>query len=100
MAEFIIHHKEAYNIYGTIADGAYFESALTLKQLVHFIKREYGFQGLRRLRGRLKRAKRKGTSSLEDDSLADTLLLNRAGENENHLTTKMFIKRFLTLRKK
>ena len=97
MSQYIIHYKGAYNIYSTIADGPYFATALTLKQLVHFIKKEYGFQGLRALRERLKRAYQKGTSSFDDKSLQDTLLLNRAGKNEKHLSTKTFIKRFLTL---
>ncbi len=97
MAQFIIHHKNAYNIYGTIGDGARFVSALTLKQLVFFIKKEYGFVGLRKLKGRLKRTHQKGTSSHLDESLDDVLLLNRAGKNEKYLTTEEFIKRFLTL---
>jgi len=42
MAEFIIHHNGAYNIYGTIADGAHYESALTLDQLRQVIQREQG----------------------------------------------------------
>ena len=97
MAQYIVHHKGAYNIYGTIADGAYFESALTLNQLKQYIKEEFGEQGLRNLPQRLERAQQKGTSSINANSLEETLLCNRAGKNESHISTKTFIKRFLTL---
>lgn len=97
MSQIIVHHKGAYNIYGTISDGAYFESALTLKQLKIYIKKELGEQGLRNLPQRLERAHQNGTSSIIDESLEDVLLLNRAGKNERHMSTKAFIKKFLTL---
>ena len=97
MSQIIVHHKNAYNIYGTIADGAYFESALTLKQLKIYIKKEFGEQGLRNLPQRLEMAHQKGTSCISSNSLEDTLLCNRAGKNERHMSTKAFIKKFLTL---
>ena len=97
MGQLIIHHLNAYNFYTTIADGAVFEDALTLEQVKDYIEEQYGQQGLRNLPDRLQRAKEKGTSSLIDESISDTLRCNRAGENEEHLTDDEFIKQFLTI---
>lgn len=97
MAEVIIHHKGAYNLYSTVSDRPRYVSAITLKQLEYYIKDQYGKQGLRNLPERLKRAQEKGTSSFNDESLSETILCNRAGKNEEHLTLKIFIKMFLTL---
>jgi hypothetical protein len=49
MAQFIIHHEGVFNIYGTIADGAYFDKGLSLEELNEYIKSEFGNQGLKEL---------------------------------------------------
>lgn len=95
MPNYIVHHNGAYNFYTTIADGACYESALTIEQVTEIVQREAGEEGLRQLPYRLQRAQQHGCSSGE--SLADTLVCNRAGENESELTEQEFIDRFLTL---
>lgn len=97
MAKTIIHHNGAYNLYDTISDRAYFERAISLRQLQYFIQKEYGDSGLRELPERLERTHTKGTSAHEDDSLAETLCCNRAGPNETEMTINEFIEKYLTL---
>lgn len=98
MAEIIIYHKGVYNLYNTISDGPVFCEGLTLKELKEYIKEEKGNQGLVDLETRLPRAWNKGTSAINHDLLKDTIFLNRAGDNEKHLSYDEFIKRFLTLK--
>lgn len=97
MAEIILHHNGAYNMFSTIVDAPIFKSALTLEQLTQYIKEEYGRTAVEELPRRLERAHAKGTSAIYDDSLADTISANRSGPNEKRLSTKAFIAQFLTL---
>jgi hypothetical protein len=96
VANFIIHHNGAYNIFGTVADGAHYENALTLDQLRAVIKREHGKAGLDYLPQRLGRAHLTGCSGL-GHSLDDCIAQNRQGPNESHMPRDEFIARFLTL---
>jgi hypothetical protein len=96
VGHYIIHHKGAYNFYSTISDGARLESAITLDQLKDFTKQEFGDHGLRMLDDRLSRANKTGSSEYYSN-LENTILSNRAGENEKHLSKEEFIKKFLTL---
>ena len=97
MAALILHKDGAYNIYGTIADGPHFESALTLEQLTKVIKQEYGLVGLRELPQRLERAHRTGCSSMRGETLEGCIACNRAGKNEANMPVDEFVARFLTL---
>jgi hypothetical protein len=97
VARFIIHHKGAYNIWTTVADGACFESALTEEQLRQYIEMELGKQGLMELPERIARAKEKGCSSIDNTTLEELLLCNRAGKNESTLSYREFVEKFLTL---
>jgi len=97
MSQIIIHHKGAYNIYSTVSDNARFVSALTEEQLKEYIKEESGNQGLRNLPDRIKKAKETGTSSIPATSFDKLLMCNIAGKNGSKLSTKRFIKQFLTL---
>lgn len=96
MALIICHHNGKYNIYTTIADGFIYESALTLEQLKEAIKEQGGNRALERLPERLKRAHKNGHSGNEGGDLDSFLCCNRAGEDEEHLTTEECIARFLT----
>ena len=97
MADFIIHHNGAYNIFGTIADAPHYESALTLEQLRLVMKDSYGEHGLRTLPERLERAHRTGCSHVGGWTLDECISGNRAGPGESSLPREEFIARFLTL---
>jgi hypothetical protein len=97
MAALILHKDGAYNIYGTIADGPHFESALTLEQLTEVIGQEFGEAGLRELPQRLERAHRTGCSSMRGETLEDCIACNRAGPNEANMPEDEFVRRYMTL---
>lgn len=90
----ILHHDGAYQLWSTIVDGPLFETAITLEQLKHHVKEEFGRAGLVDLESRLERAHATGTSSrvftLEEtiDSMMNPPL---------RLTKDEFIERFLTI---
>jgi len=100
MADFIIHHEGAYNIFGTIADGVHYVSALTLDQLREIIQQEHGERGLENLSLRLERAHRTGCSGF-DRTLDDCIAANRwMGDGEGPpgaMPRDEFIARYLTL---
>ena len=91
----ILHNNGKYNLYCTISDGAGFTESCTLEQLTNWVELKYGQLGLDELPARLERAHKTGTSAIGDDCIADTILCNRAGENEQHLEADEFISRFL-----
>ena len=97
MPQLILHKDGAYNLYTTVADGACYESALTLEQLTEVIRQEFGEAGLRGLPQRLERAHRTGCSSMRGDTLADCIECNRAGPNEANMPVAAFVERYLTL---
>jgi len=98
MAQLILHKDGAYNIYTTVADGACYESALTLEQLTEVIREERGEQGLRELPARLERAHRTGCSSMLDPgTLEECISCNRAGQDETELSVDEFVAKYLTL---
>ena len=93
----ICHHKGRYNLYTTIADGFCYVSSLSLEQLESLTKEEHRQSGLNQLPERLERAHKAGHSSLIDSGDLDAFLCcNRAGDNEEHLSTDECIKRFLS----
>lgn len=96
MANIICHHNGWYNLYTTIADGFCYEEPLSLADLEQIIKDEYGNSGLRELPARLERAHKYGTSSIHSDSIAELVVINRAGEHEAHLSVDECIERFFT----
>lgn len=100
MADFIIHHNGAYNIFGTIADGVHYVEALTLDQLREVIKEEHGNSGLVNLSLRLERAQKTGCSG-HDWTLDDCIAANRwNGDGEDKpgcMPRDEFIRRYLTL---
>jgi len=97
MANMILHKNGAYNLYTTIAEGACYESPLTLKQLTEHIQRELGEAGLRELPQRLERAHKTGCSSMHGETLERCISCNRAGPNETHLSVDEFVAKYLTL---
>jgi hypothetical protein len=97
MANLILHHNGAYNIYCTISEGARYVSALTLTQL-HSVLIDEG-RDSDEIKSRLDRAHDTGCSSINRQTLKDCISCNRAGENEAHLSEEDFISQFLTLKK-
>lgn len=97
MSRYIIHKDGAYNFYTTVADGAIYESALTLEQLRQVVERESGESGLRDLPDRLDRAHRTGCSDLGGMTLEECVICNRAGPNEDEISYDEFIAKYLTL---
>ena len=96
MAQIILHLNGVFNLYSGIADGAIYESGLTLDQLKQHYQES---QGLRELDGVLPRVLEKGTSSFIHQSLAATIVTNRAGEKESCLSYKDFAAKYLTIAK-
>jgi hypothetical protein len=99
MPQYIIHKDGAYNIFATVVDAPYFDSALTLEELKEYTKEEYGKEGLRQLDDRLERAHSKGCSAFNDIDLEDCISGNRAGPGESEMPFDEFIAKYLTLGK-
>ena len=96
MPQIICHHNGRYNFYCTVSDGFRFVSSLSIEQLKSVIKDEQGDKGLYELSARLERAHKNGHSAISTESLEDFLCANRAGDNEEFLTTQQCVKRFLS----
>lgn len=96
MSEIICHHKGRYNIYNTVSDGFRFVSSISLEQLECLIEEEKGKKGLTQLPIRLERAHQNGHSAPSNETLEDFISANRAGDNEESLTTEECIIRFLS----
>lgn len=96
----ILHRAGAYQLYSTISDRPCFDRALTLDELTRVIELSEGESAVNALPERLARAHAKGCSSLDDETLADCIALNRAGPNEEAVPHDEFVRRWLTLPEK
>ena len=96
MPVFIIHKDGAYNLFSTIVDAPYYESALTLDQLKYLAERDGWTASLPE---RLERVHATGCSALSGMTLLECIECNRAGEKESELEPGEFIRRYLTLAK-
>jgi len=97
MPQLILHKDGAYNLYTTVADGACYESALTLEQLEEVMRFEGGQRAIEALPARLERAHRTGCSSMRGETLEECIACNRAGPNEANMPVDEFVRRYLTL---
>ena len=97
MPAYIIHKDGVYNFYCSIADGAWFESGLTLEQLTEFYQQEFGKSAMVGLPARLERAHERGTSCMLSSSLESSISCNRAGPGETKMTYDDFVAKFLTI---
>lgn len=95
MALSIIGHNNVYNLYCSISDYPYFVSGLTLELLTKFIEDEYGKEGLSKLKDRLTRVHKKGTSSYISSSLEDEVCIFL---EEHEMTIEKFISIYLTIK--
>lgn len=96
MGQLILHHNGAYNLYSTISEGPYYESALTLDQLREIVKEEAAAKALEQLQARLERAHQFGSSCGHGATLIESIQGNRAGPNDTRLSPEKFIAQFLT----
>ncbi len=97
MPRFIIHKDGVYNLFTTIADGACYESGLTLEQLrgggclnIQTPGQQLDFEA------RLARAHATGCSGHGYD-LKSIIAGNRSGPKETEVPYDDFIKKYLTL---
>ena len=84
MGKAIIKIKDKYFEFSTIVDAPV-TYGMNEEELRNYIKDEYGNEGLKNLGDRLKRVEKNGTSFHGED-LESTLIVNRAGCNEERLT--------------
>lgn len=94
MPSYIVYKNDAFNIYTTVADGFYFETGITEKELYDYIKSDQGEQGVVTLPNRINRAKEQGSSSLLGHTFEDL-----AGCNVERLSVQECIDKYMTVPK-
>jgi len=97
MPRFIVHHNGAFGIFSTVPD-AMVHGPWTEAQLIAHLEQHTTIADERTcpIAERIARAKQKGTSSLDHDSLADTVRFNRNGPNERRMKVEDLIAEYLT----
>jgi hypothetical protein len=93
MPTLIIHKDGAYNLFTTVADGPYYESALTLEQLKQVLNHE---ADPAHVDERIARAHATGCSSRDGMTLLECIEFNRAGPSEACMPVDEFITKYLT----
>lgn len=83
MGRFIVKIKDKYFDWSTIVDAPV-TYGMSLDEFREYYRKEYGHDS--DLAERLARVEAKGTSSLIDDSLKESISFNRAGDNEKQLS--------------
>lgn len=86
-------NTDYYMEWSTIFDAP-LTNGTSLDVFKDYWEKRYGWQDVESLNERLVRVEKKGTSSHLDKSLEDTLLCNRAGENEKELTKDEILEKF------
>lgn len=76
--------------FSTVVDAPV-SCAMKLREYKRYYFDKYGSEGMRDLPGRLARADAKGTSSISDKDLRDTVSFNRAGPKEGHVGVKKLL---------
>lgn len=82
--------RDWYMEWSTISDGPA-SWGMTLDEFKAHYREQLIKEGMRELDGRLKRVEVTGTSSMTDDSVDETISLNRAGKNETELTKDQIV---------
>ncbi len=94
MGRMLVQIKDRYFEWSTVVDAPV-TYGMTLPQLRHYIKEEYGRQGLEELPKRLERCAERGHSAQGDNSsLASFLACNRAGPKESCLSAAAIYKQY------
>lgn len=92
MPQYVIYKNGAYNIYSTISEECYFESALSRKQMVAYLSS----QKMKRPEERVQKAEETGTSS-RTLTLTDIVdQFNLSFPPEHQLTFEQFVQKYLT----
>jgi hypothetical protein len=95
VANFILHHDGAYNVWTTVADGCHYESAITIAELEDVIRFEQGQHGMDLLPARLARAHATGSSAIGGDLDECVMMLDAV--HGGGLNREQFIAKYLTL---
>lgn len=85
MGNYIVKIGEKYLEWSTVVDAP-ITYLMTREELDQHIREEYGRVGLERLPERVARADSIGTSAMPEQSAAQLVAYNRAGDNESKLT--------------
>jgi len=100
MSDIICHHKGKYNLYCTCSDGFYFSEAITLGDLKSYLRSEAINRAIREyerdIPQRLERAHKQGHSHRRNQTLEDFMCVNRAGDDEAHVSIEHIIENFLS----
>lgn len=92
MPQYVIYKNGGFNIYSTISEGCYFESALSRKQMVAYLSS----QKMKRPEERVQKAEETGTSS-RTLTLTDIVdQFNLSFPPEHQLTFEQFVQKYLT----
>jgi hypothetical protein len=95
----IICRKGVYNVYCTVTDSPFFDTGVKLSALRKWWGEQFGSTAKQDFESSVVRCMMKGTSSRGDDTLQDTILTNRAGDDEECLSFDDFVSQYLTIPK-
>ena len=76
--------------WSTVVDSP-ITAGMPLELFTQYYQEEYGRRAMHELKDRLARVEVKGTSDMFADDLEDTIIPNRAGKGETHLTLEQLI---------
>lgn len=92
MPQYVIYKDGGFNIYSTISEGCYFESALSRKQMMSYLSSH----NMKRPEERIRKAEETGTSAR---TMTLTDIVNQSNLNmptEYQLTFEQFVEKYLT----
>lgn len=96
MSHYILYYQGRYNVYSTGSESPVFNRSVSREELVEYIRKKEGQDGLDELPQRLKRAFETGSSVIgEGEDLESAIICNRAGPDETNLSLPDFITKFL-----
>lgn len=90
MGQVICNNKEKFNLYSTVIDDFLFEEGLSEEQLKSYMLKHYGTSYEIELINRIDRSKEKGTSSMVDNNLEETISCNSIGLSYDECLDKFF----------
>lgn len=90
MPSYILKLNDHYLEWSTIVDAPV-TFGMTLEEFQDYYRQRYGEHDFERLSERLKRVEEKGTSSINDKNVDDTISFNRAGPKESCLSREEIV---------
>lgn len=98
MPQYIIRLDDAgvayYLVWSTVVDAPITMGG-TREQLKRYYRNEYGRNGMRDWKERMRRVDAKGVSSHHHESVDELIAFNRAGENESCLSKEQIIDHYI-----